>query len=376
LRPSDRWRFWPGWLDLAWVVFTAANLVAILVFARWETVPFHFIWISFTLLYGFRVWPTRPTLVVLAIVMVTTALAIGLDVYRGTEPVDELNEAPLMAAMFWAMVWHARRRMAAEQELIALSEENARLLLSERRFLQDASHQLRTPITIALGHSELLARELASNQERRDINVVVGELNRLKSLSERLLLIAASADPDFLRRRPVALEVFISEVYRRWRPTAPRRWQLGTLDAALVSADAERLELAVDALIENAVQHTAPGDAIRLSVIGGPGSPHTRIVVEDSGSGIPPDQLASLFDRFSTSPHTSGTGLGLALVRSVARGHQGDVAVASTPGQGSRFEILLAATPAEDGTSPDPATGGAQAPDTLPLDPATPRPAQ
>ena len=100
-----------------------------------------------------------------------------------------------MAAMFWVMIWHARRRLAAEPERIRVSEENERLLAIQRRFLQDASHQLRTPITIALGHAELLARDLADNQDKRDINVVVGELNRLSGLSERLLLIAASGQP-------------------------------------------------------------------------------------------------------------------------------------------------------------------------------------
>ncbi len=178
---------WPGfhhrriaWVDVAWVVFSLANLAAIVVFSHWETVPFHFIWISLTLLYGFRVWSTRPTAWVLAVVMITTGAAIGWDVYIGAQTVDELNEVPLMAAMFWMMVWHAQRRLAADNERDLVSEENARLLTTQRRFLQDASHQLRTPITIALGHAELLASDLAGHPEARDIEVVVGELTRLR----------------------------------------------------------------------------------------------------------------------------------------------------------------------------------------------------
>ena len=201
--------------------------------------------------------------------MAATAAGIGLDVYRGAEPIAELTEVPLMAAMFGAMVWHARRKIAAEQESHRVGEENARLLATQRRFLQDASHQLRTPITIALGHAELLARGLADPQEGHDIQVVLGELNRLRRIAERLLVIAAAEGPEFLHPEPVALDSFTMEILRRWRPTADRRWQLGRLDQATVQADRERLGLAVDALLENAVRHTGSGDVIKLSVMAG-----------------------------------------------------------------------------------------------------------
>lgn len=338
---------WPRWVDLAWVMFSLANLIAILIFPEWETIPFHFIWISFTLLYGFRVWGTKPTLWVLGIVIIATFLAIGLDVRRGTEPADELNEVPLMAGMFWAMVWHARRRLTAEQASIRVSEKNARLLAAQRRFLQDASHQLRTPITIALGHAELLARQLAERQEQRDIHVVVGELARLRSLSERLLMIAASENPDFLHIEEVPLDQLIMDTLLRWRPTAPRGWRFGRLDAVVVDADAERLRLALDALLENAVQHTADDDVITLSAQRPDRATFARLIVEDTGAGIAAPELANIFDRFSTGPAVGGrrgTGLGLTLVRAIARGHGGEVRVRSRPGEGSRFEVMLPVT--------------------------------
>ena len=95
------------------MLFSLANLAAMLLIPAWETVPFHFIWVSLTLLYGFRVWRTRPTLAVLAVVMALTGLLIGIDYGRGEQPLDELTEVPLIAAMFAAMVWHARRRLSA-----------------------------------------------------------------------------------------------------------------------------------------------------------------------------------------------------------------------------------------------------------------------
>ena len=338
-----KWPYSPRVLEVGWAVFSALNLIAIFWFANWETVPFHFIWISLTLLYGFRTWPVSPTMWVLGAVMLTTAAGIGLDVWRGSEPPEELTEVPLMAAVFVAMAWHAHRRVAADRSHHLVSEQNVRLLATQRQFLQDAAHQLRTPITIALGHAELLASDLTGQQEGQDIQVVIGELDRLRRISERLLVIAAAADPEFLHPELIALDRLTMELIRRWRPTADRRWQLGRLDRVSVLADRERLGLALDALLENAVRHTGVDDVIQLSVIRGwPGMP-VRIVVADSGSGISPDQLHLIFDRFRTGDDSQsrGTGLGLPLVRAVARAHGGDVTVRSTAGEGSEFELTL-----------------------------------
>jgi signal transduction histidine kinase len=357
-----RWPYRPGTLDAVWAVFSLLNLIAIFWFENWETIPFHFIWISLTLLYGFRTWPLGPTMWVLGAVMVTTASGIGLAVWRGSEPPQELTEVPLMAAVFAVMAWHARRKQSAEDAARLISEQNARLLSTQRQFLQDASHQLRTPITIALGHAELLASDLTGQQEGRDIQVVIGELSRLRRISERLLVIAAAEDPGFLHPEPVALDQLTMEVIRRWRPTAARRWQLGKLDQVTVRADRERLDLALDALLENAVRHTGTDDVIQLSVIRGwPGMP-VRVIVADSGSGIPADQLHLIFDRFRIGDDgvPRGTGLGLPLVRAVAHAHDGDVTVRSKLGEGSEFELTLPepaqgvpghGTPAQDGLS-------------------------
>jgi signal transduction histidine kinase len=363
------WPYRPILLDVTWGVFSAANLYAILRFADWETVPFHFIWISFTLLYGFRYWSAGPTTALLAVVMVTTAAGIGLDVYRNTEPPAELTEVPLMAAMFVAMVWHARRKLAAEHKYHLVSEENARLLTNQRRFLQDASHQLRTPITIGLGHAELLASGITGQQADEDIQVVLGELNRLRHIAERLLVIAAAEDPEFLRMEPVALDLLTMDVIRRWRPTAERRWQLGCLDRVTVLADTERLGLAIDALLENAVRHTEADDVIKLSVVSGADGRQARLIVADTGTGIPAEQRALIFERFRTGDaRARGTGLGLALVRAVARAHGGDVRVHSTVGEGSEFEIVLPSAPAAPEltaavTDTSPATGATPATD-------------
>ena len=342
------WPYPPAVIDTAWTVFALANLDLIFMFPDWETIPFHLIWASLTLVYGFRTWDLGPTLWVLSAVMVLTAIGIGIDVAVGCEPAAALTEDPLLALIFLAMAWHARRALAAERSNRLISEHNTRLLSDQRRFLQDAAHQLRTPITIALGHAELLAGLLADGagqQESEDIEVVIDELTRLRRISERLLIIAAAADPAFLHPEPVPIDRLVTELIRRWRPAADRCWRIGRLDQAIVRADRERLELALDALLENAVRHTGSDDVIQLSVIKDyPGMP-VRIIVADTGGGIAANRLPLIFDRFSTGDdgQPRGTGLGLPLVRAVAHAHGGDVTVQSGTGQGCEFELTLPA---------------------------------
>src|SRR5260370_11743049 len=103
-----------------------------------------------------------------------------------------------MAAMVWVVMWHGPRKLGASAEHVRVSEANQRLIATQRRFLQDAAHQLRTPITIALGHAELLARSLAESQHTRDITVIVGELTRLPQPRKPLLMIPPPATPHFL----------------------------------------------------------------------------------------------------------------------------------------------------------------------------------
>jgi hypothetical protein len=97
-------------VEIAWFVFAGANLLAMALVPSWETIPFHFIWISLTLLYGFRVWEPKPTGIVLGLVILATGSLILSDTFSGEQLWGELFEVPLMAAMFLAMVWHARRR--------------------------------------------------------------------------------------------------------------------------------------------------------------------------------------------------------------------------------------------------------------------------
>jgi signal transduction histidine kinase len=351
-------RRWPNgdrWLFVAWVAFSLVNLAAMLLVPEWETVPFHFIWVSLTLLYGFQVWRTRPTVAVLVFVMATTGIAIAIDYGRGDQPLDEITEVPLMAAMFAAMVWHARRRVSAMEETERVSAQNLELLERERRFVQDASHELRTPITVALGHTELIQRETTDPSLAQDAAVIADELMRLRRLVDGLLLLAGTEDPQLLHLRPVDVEGIAVEALRRWEAT-PRRWVLGAADEAIVMADAERLEVAFDALIENAVQHTQEDGTIEVGVRRWDG--RATISFSDTGSGIPAEDLDRIFDRFARadpgrSRHTGGFGLGLSIVRTIVEAHSGTVRVQSMIGRGTVFQIELPVV-RDAGAAPEP----------------------
>jgi signal transduction histidine kinase len=314
-----------------------------LIIPSWETVPFHFIWVSLTVLYGFRVWRTRPTLTVLAVVMLTTGAFIGIDYSRGAQPLDEITEVPLMAAMFVAMVWHARRRLSAMEEVERVSMENLRLLERERRFVQDASHELRTPITVALGHTELIQRRATDPTIVEDVDVIADELARLRRLVDGLLLLAGTEDPQQLHLIPVDVAEIVVDAFRRWAAT-PRRWVLGAAEEAIVLADRDRLAVAFDALIENAVQHTREQDTIEVAVRRRGGT--AVVSFRDTGTGIPDEDLDRIFDRFARadpgrSRHTGGFGLGLSIVRAIVEAHLGTVHVMSRVDVGTTFEIAL-----------------------------------
>jgi two-component system OmpR family sensor kinase len=358
--------------DIAWAAFVGLNLVAMRLFPEWQTVPFLAIWVSLTVIYGFRLWRLQPTILTLAAVTLATGGIIGVQVLKGQQDADYLAEVPLIALMFLVMVLHGRRRLAATQERLAameqvqrISQENVRLLEQQRQFLVDASHELGTPITVALGHAELIeqavteqavteqavteqavaGQTITDQSVAADARVVVGELARLRRLTNRMLLLASAGTPGFLQVAPVATDSLVLDALERWGHV-PRRWRLGEAAEAVVPGDADRLTVALDALLENAVAHTKPGDRIEVSVALEDG--HAVIGVADSGCGIAPDDLARIFGRFARAePYRSreagGFGLGLPIVHAIAEAHHGSVRVRSNNGHGATFEMVIPA---------------------------------
>ncbi len=320
-------------VEVAWVLFAAANVAVMVAWPSWETIPFHFVWISLTVLYGFRVWGAKVTSLILGAVVIATGTSILVDAFAGIQLWGELFEVPLMSAMFLAMVWHARRRQAA----MGAAEE---LVVRQDRFLHDVSHELRTPVTIARGHLDLHRRHEGDSPE---LAVAVDELARIERMISRLLLLAEAGQPQFLAPVEIEADSFLEEVFVRWTEVAPRAWRLGRLVAGRVRADEEALRVALDALLENAVKYTEPHDSIEVSS-------HVLdfglvIEIADTGSGVAPDALVRIFDRFARGDDartrtTGGAGLGLAIVDAVAKAHGGSCTV--TPRhKGTVFALRL-----------------------------------
>jgi signal transduction histidine kinase len=328
-------------VELLWGAFAAVNWGTMIAWPAWETIPFHFVWISLTLVYGFLVWRIRATLIVLAVVMVATGASILLDAFDGIQLWGELFEVPLMAAMFLAMVWHARRRVEAQRIAEGQAEDRRSLLERQERFIDDASHELRTPVTIARGHLELMRSQPGVDA---GVEVALDELARIDAIVERLLLLATADQPGFLRLDQLDLEPFLEDVFMRWSEVAPRAWRLGPLVSGELLVDAERLRTALDALLENAVKYTGEHDVIELRAYR-QGHHGLRIELHDEGCGVPAEALERIFNRFARADaartrSAGGVGLGLAIVDAIAKGHGGRCTVRSTDG-GTVFALAL-----------------------------------
>jgi signal transduction histidine kinase len=329
-------------IEVAWVGFAVINLIAMLLTPNWETIPFHFIWVSLTILYGFRVWGLKATAIILGAVAATTGAVILNDAFEGSELWGELFEVPLMSGMFLAMVWHARRRQVALRETERVAAERAALLDHQEQLLHDVSHELRTPVTIARGHLEMLL--LDEDQAQPEIAIAVDELDRIAYIVDRLLLLAKAERPDFVAFSAVDVEPFLEDVFMRWSDVAPRNWRLGAVPAGTLMADPHALRIALDALLDNAVVNTFNSNTIELSADALPGG-ELVIRVSDDGPGVPPEALDRIFERFaradsSRSRQRGGVGLGLAIVDAIARAHRGRCAVDSA-GQGAIFSLTL-----------------------------------
>jgi len=211
---------------------------------------------------------------------------------------------------------------------------------TQQRFVDDAGHELRTPITVIRGHLDLMGDD--PEERRATLALVDDELGRMHRIVNDLLTLAKAEGADFLRLEPVDLEAFTEEVHAKAETLGERVWRIDGVGRGIVIADRQRLTQAMMQLAQNAVQHTAVGDEIEIgsSVRGA----EVELWVRDTGEGIAPNEVEHIFDRFARGGRkraSDGAGLGLSIVRAIVEAHHGRVAVTSQPGGGSRFVIVV-----------------------------------
>lgn len=317
-------------------------LVEMIVNPGEETIPYHLLFLCVTITYGFRVWPLLPTMAVLVAISVSTGWVMYSHYLDAAIDEPELAEVVLMPALVAAMVWHARRRAAAQWEVQRMADERTLMVERLRDFFRDASHAIRTPVTIARGHMELVREVIPYAESREDVEVALRQLARMSRLSERLLALAKLDSGIPLNPRLVDAREFLEELGHNWTAAVDREWVVRCLGDAKLLVDPDVLGLAVDALVENAVHHTRTGDGIELQ--SRVGRARWEISVIDDGPGVRPDDLDLIFRRFwhSKPPNgPMGSGLGLPMVAATAKACGGVARVANVPGRGARFDIEL-----------------------------------
>ncbi|WP_020388373.1 sensor histidine kinase [Kribbella catacumbae] len=215
---------------------------------------------------------------------------------------------------------------------------------AQREFLDDAGHELRTPITIVRGHLELLdGSDPHDVAETRDL--LVGELDRMSRLVEDLVLLARSERPDFLRPAAVEVGMLTDLVFDKARALGSRQWRIDRHAQVTITADPQRLTQALVQLAQNAVKFTGPDDVVAIG--SSEDAEYVRLWVRDSGLGVPAVDAERIFERFQRRGGTrsaEGSGLGLAIVRAIAEAHGGRAWVESPPGTGATFLLEIPRT--------------------------------
>jgi heavy metal sensor kinase len=242
-----------------------------------------------------------------------------------TGPRDEIGE---MATTFDHMIEHLDR-----------------VFQSQRYFVDDASHELRGPLTVIRGNMDLLKRKLGEEERRESLNAMERESIRMSKIVDDLLLLAEVESGQLEQKQKVSLkEIVLGEMERAKALAIERKIIVEHKEDLAVRGDAQRLRQLLANLVDNAIKYTPDHGTITLSLFRD--NSWARMEVTDTGIGISPDHIPHIFDRFyrvdkARSRASGGTGLGLAIVKGIAEQHGGKVTVTSKPSKGSTFTVWL-----------------------------------
>ena len=249
-----------------------------------------------------------------------------------------------------------QRLSTGQSELEGLEEAINALILrmqetyqQQTRFVSDASHELRTPIAVIKGYTDMLARWGRDDEKvlTESIAAIQTETEHMGTLVEQLLFLArGDSGRTQLSYETVQLGDMLSDVYEESRMIHPDHvWRFSAEADLPVRADTAMLKQAVRILVDNAVKYTPPGETIRIRGCQG-GQGQLCIEVQDSGMGVSEEEAAHMFERFfrsdpARSSQTGGTGLGLSIAKWIIDRHDGWFEVLSRPEFGTRMTICL-----------------------------------
>lgn len=213
--------------------------------------------------------------------------------------------------------------------------------ISQRQFINDAGHELRTPITIIRGHLELIDDDAQAREET--ISLVLDELDRMTRFVEDLIFLAKAERREFLELGTIDIEQLTEELYSKAQSLASRNWKLEAKASGSMVGDRQRITQAIMNLAVNAVQHTTFSDTISLGSSLRKG--YVSFWVRDTGEGILLEDQKRIFQRFARAANSrrrsEGAGLGLSIVQAIAQSHGGKVELYSQVGMGSTFTLTL-----------------------------------
>jgi signal transduction histidine kinase len=223
---------------------------------------------------------------------------------------------------------------------------------SQRDFVANVSHELKTPLTSIQGFSQALLDGAAATPEAtaRAARVIHDEAERMRRMVDELLILARfDAGQVDMAHAPVELGPLLAACVERLSPQAQAAGialELDAPDAPTITGDGDRLAQVFANLLDNAIAHTPAGGRVTLAAhqVGNT----VEVTVTDTGEGIPAEALPRIFERFyrvdQSRQHSRGAGLGLAIAREIVEAHGGTITVESVVGLGSRFTVRLPAT--------------------------------
>ncbi|HYZ67608.1 MAG TPA: HAMP domain-containing sensor histidine kinase [Mycobacterium sp.] len=283
----------------------------------------------------------------LAVVALTTWFAVGralAPVEAIRREVDEISAAQLHRRVPQAKADDEIGRLASTMNRMLERLESARN--SQRRFVSDASHELRSPITTIRQHAEVALAHPDRVTAAELADVVLAEQQRMQRLVEDLLLLARADEHVPLTREAVDLDDLAFEEGHRLRSTTSKRVDTSGVSAARVRGDADALRRVFRNVGENAARHAASRVDIALADLGD----DVALTVDDDGPGIPESERERVRQRFvrldeARSRDDGGTGLGLSIVDEVVTAHGGSMSITRSPLGGARIQVTL---PADD----------------------------